>query len=131
MGLAPMAESAREFGAFVDGVLAVTRATRVLLVGYSQGGNMPRYWMRFLGGVWKTAGCVAISQWICLPDEVNANREVENGVGYTVISSELDEVITPWQSQYLAGPVSQVTNVALQSPCPYVGFCTASDSVAF
>jgi triacylglycerol lipase len=37
-------------------------------------------------------------------------------VSYTVISTRYDEVVTPYQSQALAGDT--VTNVVLQNRCP-------------
>lgn len=52
-GLASMRDSAREFGAFVDRVLAATGATKVDLVGHSEGTVMPRYWTNMLGGASK------------------------------------------------------------------------------
>ena len=47
---APVADSAKELAPFVDAVLAATGARKVNLVGHSQGGMMPRYYMGFLGG---------------------------------------------------------------------------------
>lgn len=47
---APVANSAQELAPFVDAVRASTGAKKVDLVGHSQGGMMPRYYMGFLGG---------------------------------------------------------------------------------
>ncbi|MCM3514292.1 triacylglycerol lipase [Nocardioides sp. P86] len=49
-GLSDIAASAQELSAYVDRVLAATGAAEVDLVGHSQGGMMPRYYLRFLGG---------------------------------------------------------------------------------
>src|SRR5260370_39667734 len=57
----PVERSAAELGAFVDRVLAATSASHVLVVGHSQGGMMPRYWMRFLGGAARVRGVVGLA----------------------------------------------------------------------
>ncbi|MFF7730362.1 esterase/lipase family protein [Streptomyces sp. NPDC008001] len=49
-GLGPVAKSAEELSAYVDKVRTATGADKVDLVGHSQGGAMPRYYLNFLGG---------------------------------------------------------------------------------
>jgi len=52
-GLKSMATSATgQFGPFVNRVLTTTGAKRVDVIGHSQGGVMPRYWMRNGDSVW-------------------------------------------------------------------------------
>ncbi|MGW2250653.1 esterase/lipase family protein [Kitasatospora sp. NPDC001660] len=61
-GLGPIADSAQRLSAFVDEVLAATRAGRVDLVGHSQGGGLlPRYYLKNLGGAAKVAKLVGIT----------------------------------------------------------------------
>lgn len=135
--------SASQLGAFIDQVLAETGASKVDLVGHSQGGMMPRYWMKFDGGTAKVdelvgiapsnhgttnplaspagAFCVACAQQAsgsAFITNLNAGGDTQPGPSYTVISTRYDEVVTPYQSQALSGPASQVTNVVLQNDCP-------------
>jgi triacylglycerol esterase/lipase EstA (alpha/beta hydrolase family) len=49
-GTGEIAASAQQLASFVTQVLAATGAAKVDLVGHSQGGMMPRYYINFLGG---------------------------------------------------------------------------------
>ncbi len=49
-GLGPIDKSAEQLQVYVDKVLAATGAAKADLVGHSQGGMMPRYYLKFLGG---------------------------------------------------------------------------------
>jgi triacylglycerol lipase len=49
-GLNDIPTSAGELKAYVERVRAATGAAKVSLVGHSQGGMMPRYYLKFLGG---------------------------------------------------------------------------------
>ena len=60
-GMNDIASSAAELGAFVDRVLAATGATKVDLVGHSQGTLMPDYWIKFLDGGSKVGSYVSLA----------------------------------------------------------------------
>ena len=129
-GTGPIQESAKELAAFVDRVLDATGAEDVSIVGHSQGGMMPHYYLAFLGGAREVeeligiapsnhgttsllappAGavfCTACTQQSAGSDflrKLNSGGEVEPGVDYTVIATRYDEVVTPYTSQFLDGP---------------------------
>jgi triacylglycerol esterase/lipase EstA (alpha/beta hydrolase family) len=139
----PIRDSAQWLSGYVDQVLGKTGAKKVAIVGHSQGGMMPRYYLRFLGGAQKVseliglapsnhgttqplapifaALCAACRDQIAGSEflqELNEGHDVEPGVDYTVVSTTLDEVVIPMASQALAGPAQRVTNVVLQDKCP-------------
>lgn len=142
-GTADIAASAGELKQYVDRVLAATGAARVSLVGHSQGGMMPRYFIKHLGGAGvvddlvgiapsnhgttvvpadssSSSGCPACDQQAAGSPflvELNAGDETPGDVTYTQITSRYDEVVVPHTSGYLApGPLT--TNLTLQDACP-------------
>jgi triacylglycerol esterase/lipase EstA (alpha/beta hydrolase family) len=60
-GTGAIEQSAGELSRFVDKVLAATGASQVDVVGHSQGGMMPRFYLRFLGGATKVHTLIALS----------------------------------------------------------------------
>ena len=143
-GMGPIAGSAGALGRYVDQVLATTHASRVSIVAHSQGGVVARYYVRFLGGASKVKdlvalappnygtttplvipgavlGCVACAQQAAgssLLARLNAGDPAPPPVDYTNIETSYDAVVTPFQSAFLPGPASRVTNVVLQNACP-------------
>ncbi|WP_405162744.1 lipase family protein [Nocardia sp. NBC_01499] len=60
-GIGPMRASAQEISDFVDRVLAATGAQQVDIVGHSQGGVLPRYYLKYLGGTPKVHTLVGLA----------------------------------------------------------------------
>ncbi|WP_158847881.1 esterase/lipase family protein [Saccharothrix deserti] len=57
----PIAETARQFAVFVDRVLAATGASKVDVVGHSQGGVVARYHLKYLGGREKVDALIGLA----------------------------------------------------------------------
>jgi len=142
-GTGDIAVSAGQLKRFVDAVRAATGAKKVSLVGHSQGGMMPRYYLKFLGGtsyvddlvglspsnhgttnpgafVAGSTFCEACAQQMAGSDflaHLNAGDETPGAVSYTVLETKYDEVVTPYQSEFLA-PGPRTANILLQDSCP-------------
>ena len=139
--------SAGELKTYVAKVLAATGASKVSLVGHSQGGMMPRYYIKFLGGATYVDDLVGIAPsnhgtklvpansllnpvlgTVCnscnqqawgsaFLAHLNAGDETPGDVSYTQIESKYDEVVVPYTSAFLAAG-PRTTNVTLQDLCP-------------
>ncbi|NUK55581.1 alpha/beta fold hydrolase, partial [Streptomyces lunaelactis] len=60
-GLGPIDKSAEQLDTYVDKVLAATGAPEADLVGHSQGGMMPRHYLKFLGGADKVNALIGLA----------------------------------------------------------------------
>ena len=60
-GLGHIEKSAEELRSFVNSVLSKTKASKVDLVGHSQGGMMPNYYVKFLGGASKVNELIGLA----------------------------------------------------------------------
>ena len=138
----PIEDSAQQLKDFVDQVLASTGAAKVEMVGHSQGGMMPRYYIKNLGGdafVEDLVGLVPSNHgttvqngyssggWCTSCDQqmagsafltaLNTPDETPGAVDYTQVTTRYDEVVVPYSSAFLT-PDAQSTNILLQDRCP-------------
>ncbi|TLS43435.1 alpha/beta fold hydrolase [Streptomyces montanus] len=98
-GLGPIDKSAEQLRAFVDKVLAATGAAETDLVGHSQGGMMPRYYLKFLGGAAKVNALVGLA-----PDNHGTTLSgLANLLPYFPGASDLLSKATPGLADQIAG----------------------------
>ncbi|WP_329548559.1 alpha/beta fold hydrolase [Streptomyces sp. NBC_01356] len=98
-GLGPIDKSAEQLQVFVDKVLAATGSTKADLVGHSQGGMMPRYYLKFLGGAAKVNALVGIA-----PDNHGTTLNgLSNLLAYFPGAEDLLSTATPALADQIAG----------------------------
>ncbi|WP_371597304.1 esterase/lipase family protein [Streptomyces sp. NBC_00564] len=98
-GLGPIDKSAEQLQVFVDKVLAATGSTKADLVGHSQGGMMPRYYLKFLGGAAKVNALVGIA-----PDNHGTTLNgLTNLLAYFPGAEDLLSTATPALADQIAG----------------------------
>ncbi|MEU1182016.1 alpha/beta fold hydrolase [Streptomyces sp. NPDC005820] len=98
-GLGPIDESAEQLSAFVDKVLSATGAAKADLVGHSQGGMMPRYYLKFLGGAAKVNALVGLA-----PDNHGATLSgLTNLLPYFPGAEDLISAATPGLADQIPG----------------------------
>lgn len=138
----PIQDSARELKRFVNRVLRASDADKVQIVGHSQGGMMPRYYIKYLDGGPKVedlvglapsnhgttvAGKLSGGEYCKSCDQQRAGsrflRRLNNPdetpglVDYTQVVTRYDEVVVPYTSGFLT-PGPRSTNITLQDYCP-------------
>ncbi|MEU8567126.1 alpha/beta fold hydrolase [Streptomyces pathocidini] len=142
-GTGKMADSARELQTFVDGVKQSAGASKVKLVGYSQGGLVSRYYLKNLGGAASVSSLVglgtpnqgtegleakvgsvvypAVREMLPNSDflkQLNNGGDLVSGVSYTMVATPADDIVLPYTSAHLSGPKEQLTNVTLSGGKP-------------
>ncbi|MFE3637664.1 alpha/beta fold hydrolase [Streptomyces cellostaticus] len=98
-GLGPIDKSAEQLAAYVDKVLTATGAAKADLVGHSQGGMMPRYYLKFLGGAAKVNALVGLA-----PDNHGTDLSgLTNLLPYFPGAADLIKSTTPGLADQIAG----------------------------
>lgn len=139
----PVAASAAQVGQFVDSVLKTTRASKVDLIGHSQGGLIGFYLLKELGYAPKVRHFVALAPSVsgtvlanptqgknigyCIacndqhPEseivkQLNNGPVTQPGVLYTVLATQNDYVVRPVEKQFVREP--GVLNLYIQDQLP-------------
>jgi triacylglycerol esterase/lipase EstA (alpha/beta hydrolase family) len=145
-GLGDIADTSQALNVFADQVRAQTGASRVDMIGHSQGGLVGRYYIKFLGGASEVdsmislgaphygtslanlatllglgscLGVVACQQMAIGSSflaNLNAGDDTIGNVDYTNIASANDEIVTPFTTAFLNNDGNN-HNVLVQSPC--------------
>jgi triacylglycerol lipase len=145
LGLGRVEDTSAALPPVVDRVLARTGATKVDLVGHSQGGIVSRYYIKFLGGAGKVDSLVSLAAphygsqlanlvslfgaWDCqgfsactqatvgspLLASINGDDDTFGPVAYTNIATSLDVLVVPYTNAFQR---NGATNVTVQGQCP-------------
>jgi triacylglycerol esterase/lipase EstA (alpha/beta hydrolase family) len=145
-GLGDIAVTSGALNSYADSVRASTGASKVDLIGHSQGGLVGRYYIRNLGGAaevdsmislgaphYGTAlanigaflglgnclGVIACNQMAIgssFLNNLNAGDDTIGSVQYTNLASSLDEVVFPYTTSFLNNDGNNA-NVRIQSQC--------------
>lgn len=144
LGLGDIGESARQLDQFADGVRAQTGASRVDLIGHSQGGLVARDYVKRFGGVGEVDSLISLGAphygtsvanlatflglgnclWVTACEQMsigssylnqlNAGDDTIGNVRYTNIFTNYDELVRPVTNATLA---DGAVNVRVQSHC--------------
>jgi triacylglycerol lipase len=145
-GLGDIRETSAQFRGYVDQVLAQTGASKVDLIGHSQGGIVGRYYIKFLGGAAKVDSHIGLgaphygSQIANLASlyglldclqfrfcqqvvtgsqflrELNGDDDTYGNVHYTNFATALDLIVVPYTNSFQRS--GGATNVTVQDQCP-------------
>ncbi|WP_156142391.1 esterase/lipase family protein [Rossellomorea aquimaris] len=121
----PIEESAMELKIFIDQVLAHTGAEKVSIVGHSQGGMMPRYYLKFLGGADKVDDLIGLAP-------SHHGTEGLAGLGYaTGVGAEILKECTACRQQLVGSAFLENLNAGDETPgkVSYTNVATKIDEV--
>lgn len=147
LGLTDVHDSSAGLASLVDSVRSQTGASKVSLVGHSQGGLVARDYVKTRGGSSKVdkiislgaphygtaianlgtflglgnclgvTACEQMAIGSSYLSGLNAGDDSIGNVRYTNIASKLDEVVNPYTTSFLNSSDGNIQNVAVQSKC--------------
>lgn len=129
-GTGDIPTSARQLSAFVDQVLSATGASKVDLVGHSQGGMMPRYYINNLGGAAKVGKLIGLAP-SNYGTTVNGLTALTTALGLIFpVGTVLDPGCTACDQQLVGSPFLTALNAKPTVPgVTYTVIATKDDEV--
>ncbi|WP_085506045.1 alpha/beta fold hydrolase [Thalassobacillus devorans] len=105
----PIEDSAQELKEFVDHVLDLTGAEQVDIIGHSQGGMMPRYYIKNLGGAEDVDNLIAF---------VPSNHGTDGILGFKRLNSDVSDITscTACQQQLVGSEFLENLNHGDETP---------------